>query len=291
MKKTSVFLIIIAGIFWGCIGVFGNILTSIGFDTSQRTAIRLGFCAIALVLVNIRKLKISTRDIPLFVVAGIVSVFSMCYTYYKSINISSLALASVLLYTAPIMVTVMSAIFYKEKMTPLKIVCLAITFIGIVMISGLDSKVNISLLGIVFGLLSAFTYATYSIFGKKLLTMYEPIVVTTYTSLVGAVLAVIVCNPAGLVKTVGASENILYTVLIMIGTGVITAAIPYALYTIGLKNVPASKASVLACVEPVTACIIGVLIYGDTLGPVSVIGMLMILGAVCALSYDKPKKN
>lgn len=291
MKKFSVLFIIIAGIFWGCIGVFANILTDMGFNTSERTLIRLGFCAISLIIFNIRRLKIELKDLPMFLITGSVGVFGMCYTYYKSISISSLSLASVLLYTSPIMVTIMSAIFYKEKIDTKKVLCLIGAFAGIVLISGLDSKVSVTAMGLTFGLLSAFTYALYSICSKKILPKYGPLVVTTYATLIGAIIAFFACNPAELADKVVSSPNVLITIAAMAGTGIITAGIPHTLYTVGLNYVPASKASVLACIEPFTATLIGVIFYGDILGIASVIGMALIFASVCMLSYSPKAKN
>ena len=117
MKKLSSLFIITAGIFWGCIGIFANELTAMGFNSLESSAIRLISCAFIFIIINFKKLKIRLKDMWQFVLIGIASILTMSITYFESIKHSSLSLASILLYTAPMMVILMSALFYKEKMT------------------------------------------------------------------------------------------------------------------------------------------------------------------------------
>ena len=289
MKKLSSLFIIAAGIFWGCIGIFANELTVMGFNSLESSAIRLISCAFIFIIINFKKLKIRLKDMWQFVLIGIASILTMSITYFESIKHSSLSLASILLYTAPMMVTLMSALFYKEKMTKRKIICLMAAFAGIVMISGLDSRVNISTVGLVYGLLSAFSYALYSIIGKLILKKYEPITVSSYAFIFAAIWALFICDIPHMAEIAVNTPSLWYTLIIMLGTGVVSAAIPYTLYTLGLKYVPAGKASILACVEPLTATIIGICFYGDRFGMVSAVGIVLIMTAVGVLSFPVSK--
>ncbi|MBO5008270.1 MAG: EamA family transporter [Clostridia bacterium] len=289
MKKLSSLFIITAGIFWGCIGIFANELTAMGFNSLESSAIRLISCAFIFIIINFKKLKIRLKDMWQFVLIGIASILTMSITYFESIKHSSLSLASILLYTAPMMVTLMSALFYKEKMTKRKIICLMAAFAGIVMISGLDSRVNISTVGLIYGLLSAFSYALYSIIGKLILKKYEPITVSSYAFIFAAIGALFICDIPHMAEISVNTTSLWYTLIIMLGTGVVSAAIPYTLYTLGLKYVPAGKASILACVEPLTATIIGICFYGDRFGMVSAVGIVLIMTAVGVLSFPVSK--
>ena len=284
MKKLSPLLIIISGILWGCMGVFSKTLNKIGFDSMEGSAIRLVICAVIFVIINFRHLKINTKDIWKFISIGIFSIFTMSYTYFESIRLSSLTLASILLYTAPFMVTMASYFLYKEKMTPTKIICLILAFSGIIMISGADSEIALTPKGLIFGLLSGASYALYSIIGKNLLKTYKPETVCSYAFIFASVMALITTDLPLICSTISESKNLFKTIIIMSGCGVITAAAPYTLYTLGLKYAPAGKASILACVEPLTACLIGIIIYGDKLGIISLFGIFMIFTAVIWLS-------
>jgi len=270
---------------WGLMGVFSNTLSKIGFSSMEGTAIRLISCALIFIIINFKKLKINPKDIWQFVLIGVFSIFAMSFTYFESIKCSSLTVASVLLYTAPIMVTLMSYIFYHEQMTLKKLLCLIGSVLGVVLISGVDKTVNITSRGLVYGILSGFSYALYSILGKMILKKYEPITVASYAFIFAALCSLFTVDFGYIANVVTRSENIIKTLSVMVGCGIVTAAIPYTLYTLGLKNTPAGKASVLACVEPLTATLFGVTIYGDKLGIVSVTGIVLIILSVGVLSY------
>ncbi len=291
MKKISALLIIISGILWGCMGVFSTALQDLGFNSIEGSAIRLVFCAVILAIINANKLKIKLKDLWIFTLLGLASILTMSISYFESIKRSSLTLASILLYTAPIMVTVMSAIFYKEKLTLKKIISLTGAILGIVLISGFDKTASISTDGLLFGLLSGFSYALYSIIGKFALRKYQPVTVSTYAFIFASIGALFLCNIPSMTKTVIETANITISLLIMVGCGVVTAAIPYTLYTLGLKYIPAGNASILACVEPLTATIIGITFYGDQIGFASILGIVLILGAVTLLSLSKTSKK
>jgi drug/metabolite transporter (DMT)-like permease len=290
MKKISSLLIILSGILWGLMGVFSNALNSIGFTSIQGSAIRIILCALMLTAINFKYLKIEFKDIWKFALIGIFSILTMSTTYFESIRRSSLTLASVLLYTAPVMVMVMSAVFYKEKITLKKLMCLIGAVAGIIMISGIDSTVNLSRAGLVYGLLSAFSYALYSIIGKLILKKYKSVTVSTYAFIFASLGALTICDIPEIVKTASTSPDILYTLAVMAGCALVTAAIPYTLYTLSLSYTNAGTASVLACVEPLTATVIGIAFYGDKLGIISFIGIILIFMAVGFLSFSNNTK-
>jgi len=280
-------MIILAGIFWGIIGVFSKTLSELGFTSIDNSAIRLVVAAIVFSLINRKHLKINLRDWWMFALLGIASVFFMTFVYFEAIKYTSISVASILLYTAPIMVTVMSCIFFHEKMSVLKITTLILTFTGIVMISGYDPSINLSAIGIFYGLMSGFSYSLYSIIGKFVLKKYSSESTTTYAFIFAALAAVIICDFSSFANTFSAVENKAFLILMLLGTGVFTAVIPYTLYTIGLKHIPAGKASVLASVEPLTATLVGVMFYSEKLGFVSILGIVLILGSVIMLSVSK----
>lgn len=287
MNKIYSLTIICAGILWGTIGIFAKTLTQFGFDSVQNTTIRLAVCAIVLVLINIKHLRIKLSDLWMFALLGIASLFSMSFVYFEAIKYTSLSLAAILLYTAPIMVTIMASVFYREKMTTLKIAALIFAFIGIVMISGFDPATNITAKGIVYGLLSAFSYSLYSIIGKFVLKKYSTKTTITYAFIFAAAAAVLCCDFSSIASTVALADNKIVLAIVMFATGIVTAALPYTLYTIGLTHVPAGKASIMASVEPLTATLIGVAFYSEKLGIISLLGMALILGSVTSLSLSK----
>ena len=77
------------------------------------------------------------------------------------------------------------------------------------------------------------------------------------------------------------------TSLLFLGLALIITVLPYVIYTFGLKKVPPSEASVIACVEPLVAALVGIFIYSQTMGFLGITGMIFVLVAVMILSYKK----
>ena len=122
-------LIILAGIFWGSMGIFVRRLSSFGFAPIQITSIRLtlaavGFCLIQLICVP-AGFHISIRDLPLFLGLGVGSVLFFSSCYFTAINMMSLSTAAILLYTSPIWIMLMSVLFFREKLNGKKLLALA----------------------------------------------------------------------------------------------------------------------------------------------------------------------
>ena len=181
---------------WGGIGVFFNMLSDVGFTQMQVVAIRVAAAAIALTLYLLvtdrSKLRVKLRDCWCFVGTGIVSLVFFNWCYFTAIQMTSLAVAAVLLYTSPIFVMLFSAVLFHESLTPRKLVALAVTFVGCVFVAGVFGGENAySPLGIFIGICSGVGYALYSIFGRFALEKgYSSVTISEYTFLFATISAV-----------------------------------------------------------------------------------------------------
>ena len=282
MKRIASFLIILAGIIWGTMGIFVNEMESIGFNTAQSSAIRLTGAAIAFVITvffaDSSKFKIHIKDLWLFAVIGIVSVLGMSLLYLYTISKTSLSVAAILLYTSPIWVILISAVFFKEKMTWQKVVALVCAFLGCILVSYTgDESGSIGIWYFIIGLGSGIAYGLYSIFGTIALKKYHSYTVTMYSFLFAASGAWVVAKPQSIIPVMQDYPNKTYMISIMILIGLVTAYITFMLYTIGLKHIAPGKAAIMACSEPLAAAVLGYLVYGQS---ASITGILLIFFAI-----------
>jgi drug/metabolite transporter (DMT)-like permease len=129
---------------------------------------------------NRKALKIKASDSKYFIGTGIFSIVLFNWCLFHAIQETSISIASILLYTAPAFVTIFSRIFFKESLTPRKVLALVTTFIGCSFVIGILPNTNgsISLYGFILGLGSGLFYALYSIFGKFALEKYDSLTVT-----------------------------------------------------------------------------------------------------------------
>ena len=280
-------LIILAGCFWGSMGIFVRRLTAFGFSSVQIVAIRVTLAALffcALLLIKDRSgFRIAPRDIPLFLGLGFGSILFFTVCYFTAITLMTLSAAAILLYTSPIWIMLMSVLFFREKLNGKKLTALTLAFAGCVLVSGISGE-GITLTGLLAGLGSGLGYGLYSILGTVALRKYSPYTVTAYTFLFAAAGSWLICGPADMISKFAAAPDLVSLLLFCGLTALVTAVIPFLFYTLGLRTVEASRAGILATVEPMVATLIGIMVFSEQLTLLSGLGILLILSAVVLLN-------
>lgn len=293
ISTNGTLLIILAGIFWGSMGIFVRGLTALtGFTSIQVVSVRLVVAGLIFSLILWKKdrngLWISCKDIPLFLGLGLCSILFFSTCYFTAIRMMTLSVAAILLYTSPIWVMLMSMVLFHEKMNRNKLLALILSFLGCIFVSGIGSSDNIvTPLGILIGLASGIGYGLYSILGTIALRKYSTYTVTAYTFVIAAIGSLFVCSLPDLWHKITVCRSKPYLCFFIVLTGLVTAVIPFLLYTLGLEHVEASRAAILATIEPMVATLIGVIVFHEYLTLLSALGILFILGAIVIL--NKPK--
>lgn len=289
--KTRAYLCIVAGAsLWGLIGLFVKGLTVQGFTALQIVAMRTLASAIFITPLIMYKdpqlFKIKLKDLWCFLGTGVASLTFFNFCYFNCIQSSSLAVAALLLYTAPVFVMLMSLILFRESFTPAKGIALVTTFIGCGLVTGvLTGDLNLSFIGILYGLGSGFGYALYSIFGKYAFQrQYSSWTITAYTFYFCSLAAIPLADFSHCTATWNFD-----TLTGIIGLSLVCAVIPYLLYTMGLEHVEAGQASILATIEPVVASVVGILAFGEALTMEKIIGIILVVGSVVALNLPQNK--
>lgn len=286
MKKYVPYLsILTAGILWGMIGLFNRHLLAGGFTPRTIVLVRNfgGFLLMTALFfcMDRRIFRIQLRHLPIFLGTGVVSVVLFTLLYFSCQEQCSLAVAAILLYTAPAFVMLMSALFFREAVTRRKLLALGAAFLGCVAVSGvLSGGLSVTVSGLLMGVGSAFFYALYSIFARLALAHYQPLTVTYYTFVCAGIASLFVGSPTTAITLLTAN---LTMPLLALGLVVLCTVAPFVLYTKGLAQVESGKASILASVEPVAAAVMGILAFGEPLSVGVIVGLACIVGSVCIL--------
>ncbi len=288
-KKSGAgpFLILLAGCFWGSMGIFVRKLTEAGFSSVQVVSVRvtlaaLFFCVL-LLLRDPSGFRIALRDLPLFLGLGLGSILFFTVCYFRAITLMTLSAAAILLYTSPIWIMLLSVLFFHEKLNVRKLTALALAFAGCVLVSGISGE-GVTPAGLLVGLGSGIGYGLYSILGTVALRKYSPYTVTAYTFLFAAVGSWAICAPGEMLSRFSAAPDPVRLGLLCGLTALVTAVIPFLSYTLGLRTVEASRAGILATVEPLVATLVGILVFSEPLTALSALGILLILCAVLLLN-------
>lgn len=278
--------ILLAGLFWSSIGLFTTNLNNIGLSTEEISFLRLSMGCLILVLYAIIKnpslLKISRKGLIYAIIIGILcqGLFNFCYV--SSIKNAGSAVAAVLLYTSPIFLTIFSKIIYKEKINKMKLLSLVICVVAAILaVTGgsLDLK-GISTFGIISGIMSAILYALMPIISKNILDEVNNLTIIIYSFLTGALFFVAKVD----FGKVSAGITDVYVVINIVGFGLLTGALAYIFYTMGVKSgIELSVAGVIASIELVFAQMIGWIIMGESCNIIKIIGVcLMVISALIA---------
>lgn len=285
MKKSALFLIVLAGVLWGTSGIFFNLLAPYGFTSFEMTAMRGIVSAVAFpiyALVTDRKIfRVSPVQLLAFAGNGIV-VYATAALYYEAIKEASVSTAVILMYTAPVMVMAYSVAFLGEKINTKKVISVAMVIVGCALVSGIVGGFSASVLGVLLGLAAGILYSAYNIFTKiEMMKGYDSRSASMYGFVVMGICSACFISPAQMAEK--ASVNPAVVIPLMIGIGVCTCLVPYFLYTTALRDIPAGTASSLAIIEPMSATVFSIAFFGEQLSLPAVLGIVLILLAVYLL--------
>lgn len=279
----SKLLIMLAGILWGCMGLFVRPLNEKGLNSWDivflRAVLTTVIMAVILLIKDRTLFKIKLKDIWCFLGTGLLSIvfFNLCY--FKEITITSLSVAAILLYTAPAFVMIISAFCFKEKLAGRKIIALCLAFTGLIFVTGVlggDEKLTVKTLFI--GLGAGLGYALYSIFSRYALERgYNSFTISFYTFLFAAICTTFFASPVTVASVVtgSGSSAALAVVFVLVST-----VLPYLTYTKGLKSVENGQASIIASIEPVIATLNGILWFHEKMSIQVVIGIVLVLSGI-----------
>ncbi len=281
--------VLFAAFCWGISGGIGGMLMADGWDPFVVSLYR-GLVGLLFVLgwlvIQPAGSGIGTGRLWLWSAVAGLGVAGNFAFYFLSISEGSVAVASTLMYSAPVFVFVVSFALGVERPTPLKLTAIVVVLIGIVLLTRIleQSAGTVTPLGVAAGLLAGLSYALF-IFGFKFAAAYgspQSILTIAFTALV-----VVLVLPSDMVqagKVFTSADLPLFLTL-----GVLGAGLSFVLYIFGLHRSTPAVASVVAMVEPVTASLFGFLVLGQQLAPLQIVGMILILLTVTALSiYSSP---
>ena len=228
-------------------------------------------------------------DLPLFAANGLASILFFTACYAAAIRETKIATAAALLYTAPAIVLLLSALLFSEKLTPRKIACVLLSVLGCALVSGLGSGgARLTFRGLLLGLGAGLGYALYSIFSRLIqqrgYSTYTN-VCYTFSTAAAAYLAIALGNgsAAEIVRLPGAA-------LLSVLCGLLTGLLAYLLYTAGLRELEPSRAAQLATIEPVVAALLGALLFRQSLSAAEVIGIALVVAAVVGMNL-RPRRE
>ncbi len=241
-------------------------------------------------------LRVRAVDLPMFLLYGLVGIGIHQIVWISSVAINGAAIATVLVYIQPALVAVFSWRLLGESLERSKLVALALTLAGMVLVSGVFKlgQLNLSLLGLATGFGTGVTFATYALFSRYATRRYSPWTCLFYAFTFGLLFLLPLQFFSGVDSTpllgaaaVGSNLFVLggspggWGVLLLLALGPTLAG--FALYTMGLSHLPASVATIIGTLEPVFSIVLAYLMFGEVLDVLQLGGAALILWSVVML--------
>ncbi len=288
MKIKGIIYVVLACFAWGTACLFVNYLGGAGYSSIEIAAVRCmvaAVCLFAYMLINHgRIVRINLKQFAVVALEGI-SFFAMAATYFYAMKSTGTSTASMLVSSAPVIVTLFSVIFFKEKMTVKKVLAIILSLIGAGLVVGIVGGFKFDIFGVFMGVMGAVCYASYSICTKIAMKLkMDADVNITYSFCFSALSALVVSRPVSLVRDIAGSD--LKTVVLFVGIGIVTGAFAGLMFTEGMKLLPAGIASPLGVLEPITTTVLSVLFLDEMLDLPKVVGIILVIAAVFMLSTE-----
>lgn len=279
-----------AAVLWGISGTAAQVLFSrYSIDAGWLVSVRM--LAAGLLLLGFAVLRSGVRDtIGILtvqrdardvIVLGVFGLWGVQYPYLESIAQGNAATATLLQYLGPVFLTLFVAMRARQRLGPSRFVAVVFAFLGTALLvtNGHWNTLSVSSGALFWGLLSGVTLAFYTVFPGALLKRYKAPVVIGWSMLVGGVVDSFVRAPWTFRGEVTVFSLALILFVVLGGT-----LIPFFLYLASLRFISTTRASLLTCIEPLSAAIVAVAVLGVRLGGVAELGGVCIILTVIVLS-------
>ncbi len=269
-------MLIISMTIFGTIGVFvRNIPVSSG-ELALYRAVLAALLIGSFLLVTRQKIPFTKikKEIPLLLASGVAMGINWILLF-EAYKYTSVSVATLSYYFAPVIVTAVCPFLFKEKLSGKQILCFVMSTVGLVLITGIGtSESGKDIVGILFGLGAACFYATVILLNKFIKNVEG--IHRTFLQFISAIIILLpyVMFTGGV--TLGGMDGKGWTNLLIIG--LIHTGVTYCLYFSSLKDLPGQKAAILSYIDPLVAVLISVTVLGEAMTPSQIIGGVLILG-------------
>jgi DME family drug/metabolite transporter len=281
-QRSGFWFVLLAAMLWGTTGTSQAFAPS-GFDPMMIGTLRLAIGGLAMLLmIMVRGGWLQLRDWPLnqtLAAALFTALYQACF--FAGVAKTGVAVGTIVgIGSAPVAGGILGYLFRKERPGRSWFVATALAIVGCVVLSlSSGGDVRIDPLGLALAIGAGAAYAAYTLVIKGLLERHDPDTVIAVAFCLGAIML----SPLLLNHEVGwlAAPR---SIAVVLHLGLVTAALAYWLFARGLQRVPVATAMTLTLAEPLTAGLLGLLVLGERLSPLSFAGITLIFSGLAILT-------
>jgi len=278
MKVKGAFLAVLSAVCYGFLPFFILPIKAAGFPLDTALFYRFLIAAAFLLVYFIYKrqgLGLTGREFLILSALGVLFALSAEFLFW-AYDFLTPGIASTILFVYPVIVAVIMAVFYHEKLTVVSVVSLVITLAGVFILSVRDSVLDINFIGLLIALMSAVAYALYIVIVNRSKVSGGELKVTFYSLLFSSAYylgkVIILGHPVTLPDAAMVGQITLFA---FVTTVVTITALIYAIKLIG-----STQTAILGALEPVVAVAVSVWLFGEDLTVKLIVGVVLILVGV-----------
>ncbi len=217
---------------------------------------------------------INRKDLLLLLLSGAAMGFNWILLF-EAYRYTTVSLSTLCYYFAPMLVTVLSPVLFKERMTAKQLLCFLFSTLGLVLIVGVSGTGSSNhLVGALFGLGAAVLYASVVLFNKSIKSVTG--INRTFLQFIAAILVLIpyVALSGGFHLSALGVRPLVFLLIV----GFVHTGITYCLYFSSLWKLQGQQAAILSYIDPLVAVILSVSVLGEPITPLQIVGGVLILG-------------
>ena len=276
--KREIISLHIAVMLFGLAGVIGKFVSVPAILVTFGRVFFSSIFLLIIILIKKDNWKLKKRDYSYVIVAGIILAIHW-FTFLQAIQIATVAIGTITFATFPIFVTFLEPLIYHEKLEIKNVTMAIIMFAGVLITVPEFSLANQMTLGIVVGMISAFSYAILCLFNRYLSLNYSGTIICLYEQGV----ATIILFPTIFFVTATINSLDLGAIIFL---GIVCTAIAHSIYVNSLKKIKVQTASIISSMESVYSIIFAFLLLNEMMAFKELLGGLIIIGVAIYLSFN-----
>lgn len=290
MRNKGIIEVVLSGICFGFLGLFGKKAFQYQIKPGELLALRYSIAAIILFIyllfVDRKSIKLPIKDAFISILLGVFGYALFSSLFFFALSGLSASLTVLLLYTYPIIVSVLSYFILKESFNFKKIIALILVSIGMYLLVSGEWKMN-GVKYFVSGLGAAFFYSLYIIYSRRYLERVPPFTSSFYVQ-IGAGLILSLIHFSNFNRPILILSNHFIFIFLM---AFICSFLAMSLFLAGLQKISSSETSILSTTEPISGIIIAYLFLGEKMNIVQMGGSLLILAGLLTIGLSQRSQN
>lgn len=275
-QRGSIY-ILFSAFMYATLPILAKLAYSAGLGPESTLLLRylFSFILLALLIKFVKHARVLSLN-PAVIAQGIFLTVSGLF-YFAALNTLPAGLTTVIFFTHPVLVAVLSIFIFKESLAPRIFAGIALALGGIALISGLGGTSSmLSCSGILLALTSCICYSIYSLLGQRTVSTSDPLSLTATLSLLAVIIIISVYHrDLGFISTLTLTQ-----LLITLAMAVFNTLLAILFFLKGVQNIGAARATLISTAEPVFCLIMAFLILGETLTGTEIIGSVMVFASM-----------